>query len=65
MMMSQTQFSQLVRRLKKAYNTAEDTELMNELQDNGLVSDNAVTIIDVAEGDLEMALDYVLTRTRK
>ena len=41
--------------LRKKTGTKNNTELMNYLQDRGMVSDNAITIEDVADSDLMLA----------
>jgi hypothetical protein len=43
--------------LKKMVGAQSDIELMNILQDRGKVSDNAVDLADVAEEDLDEAID--------
>ena len=43
--------------LRMATNSKDNVQLMNKLQDLGLVSDNCVTIDDVADSDLMQALN--------
>lgn len=40
------------KRLRQRYGVSSDSQVMDELQDRGLVSDCAVTLEDVADRDL-------------
>lgn len=57
--MPTTDRARLASLLRMATGAKNDTELMNYLQNSGLVSDNAVTIDDVAEADLSAAIEEV------
>lgn len=45
--------------LKSLLNLNSDTDMMNILQDRGLVSDLAVSAEDVADADAELAIERV------
>ena len=49
--------AELQNALRHALNAQTDIELMNVLQDRGLVSDEAVHLCDVPEEDLKSALE--------
>lgn len=50
-------------RLKIATNSTNDTSLMNELQNRGLISDNCERIGEVADCDLIEAAKQLLQKT--
>ena len=51
--------------LKQATGLASDLDLMNHLQDLGLVSDEAVTIADCAYVDLKRAYQLLVTASHQ
>ena len=53
--------ARLLSQLRSLHGVQNDTELMNSLQDHGLVSDNAETLDDCADGDLVRALNQEVT----
>lgn len=50
-------------RMRITTNSTNDASLMNELQNNGLVSDNCETINDVADCDLIEADKKLISKT--
>ena len=52
----------IIARLRSIYGITNDDNLMNELQDHGKVSDEAVKIEDVSDRDLMLAYNDAVTK---
>ena len=53
--------AKLASEMRAKLKCSNDTDLMNQLQGRGLVSDNAVTLDDVSDGDLIRARNAVFS----